>query len=566
MVKQDFSGRFLVFLPIVLSFIIYFASTTSRAVTDYDEGFYAQAAQHMVESGNWVTPYANDVRFLEKPPLLYWVTAVSFKIFGINEFALRLPTAFAVMALVWIVVLIVRKLSDERAALAAGLSTAFSIGTYIFTRETLHDIWLVLFITIAMYAFLNWHLDSRHSLKPALVFYAAMAGAVLCKSVIGAVFPLGIAVVFFLLSKKCPKWRTLHVLPGFLLFSLLAVPWHWLAVIQNKGFLEYFFVSEQFMRFWGKHEIVGSVPLAVFWVLVLVWFFPWTAFLPAAFAGARKNPDENQRILFKLASAWAIVILGFFSVSARLEHYVFPAIPALSLFVGVALHNNDESKSVSWAFRGLAVLGILLAVIAAATGIWFATGRDFGSLWANPLERAGSTDFTIMASMPPEIIRELIHPAWITIASIALGFGIAFRFEVHRRRVHALMCVAVVMAVIFGMTNWSLRICEDLISSKKFALAIEREAHTGDRLVVAGNYESADSLNFYQPLQVEVVDGVAPTFPGDPGIVLTKREYLALWRSPERVFVLTPINRIDELAPEGTEIMTVYNRTLFRNH
>jgi 4-amino-4-deoxy-L-arabinose transferase-like glycosyltransferase len=478
MVKQNFSGRFLVFLPIVLTFIIYFASTTSRAVTDYDEGFYAQAAQHMVESGNWVTPYANGVRFLEKPPLLYWVTAVSFKIFGINEFALRLPTAFAVIALVWIVVLIVRKLSDEKAALAAGLSTAFSIGTYIFTRETLHDIWLVLFIAVAMYAFLNWYLDPRHSLKPALVFYAAIAGAVLCKSIIGAVFPLGIVVVFFLLSKKWPKWRTLHVLPGFLLFSLLTVPWHLLAVIQNKGFLEYFFVGEQFMRFLGKHVTVGSVPLAVFWVLILVWFFPWTAFLPAAFARVRKNPDENQRILVKLASAWAMVILGFFSVSARLEHYVFPAIPALSLFVGVALHKNEESKSVSWAFRGLAILGILLAIIGAVTGIWFATGGDFGSLSTNPSDRAGSTDFTILANMPLEIMLELIHPAWITIASIALGFGIAFRFEVHRRRVHALICVAVVMAVIFGMTNWSLRICEDLISSKKFALAIERGAHT----------------------------------------------------------------------------------------
>jgi 4-amino-4-deoxy-L-arabinose transferase-like glycosyltransferase len=566
MVKQNFSGRFLVFLPIVLTFIIYFASTTSRAVTDYDEGFYAQAAQHMVESGNWVTPYANGVRFLEKPPLLYWVTAVSFKIFGINEFALRLPTAFAVIALVWIVVLIVRKLSDERAALAAGLSTAFSIGTYIFTRETLHDIWLVLFIAVAMYAFLNWYLDPRHSLKPALVFYAAIAGAVLCKSVIGAVFPMGIVVVFFLLSKKWPKWRTLHALPGFLLFSLLTVPWHLLAAIQNKGFLEYFFVGEQFMRFLGKHETVGSVPLAVFWALILVWFFPWTAFLPAAFARVRKNPDENQRILVKLASAWAMVILGFFSVSARLEHYVFPAIPALSLFVGVALHKNEESKSVSWAFRGLAILGILLAVIGAVTGIWFVTGRDFGSLWANPWDRAGSTDFTIMASMPMEIILELIHPAWITIASIALGFGIGFQLEVHRRRIHALMCVAVVMAVIFGMTNWSLRICEDLISSKKIALAIERETHAGDRMVVVGDYEAANSLNFYQPLQVEVVDGVAPTFPGDPGIVLTKSEYLAVWRSPERVFVLAPTNRIDALAPEGTEIMTVYHRMLVRNH
>jgi hypothetical protein len=566
MVKQSVSGRFLVFLPIVLTFILYFASAASRAVTDYDEGFYAQAARHMVESGNWVTAYANDVRFLEKPPLLYWVTAVSFKIFGINEFALRLPTAFAVVALVWIVVLIVRKLTDERAALAAGLSASFSIGTYIFTRETLHDIWLVLFIAVAMYAFLNWYLDPRRPLKPALVFYAAMAGAVLCKSVIGVVFPLGIVVVFFLLSKKWPKWRTLHVLPGFLLFSLLTVPWHWLAAIQNKGFLEFFFVGEQFMRFWGKHATVGSVPLAVFWALILVWFFPWTAFLPAAFARGRKNQDENQRILFRLASAWALVILGFFSVSARLEHYVFPAIPALALFVGFALHKNDESKSVSWAFRGLAFLGILLVIIGAVAGIWFATGRDFGSLSTNPSNRTGSTDFTILANMPLEIILELIRPAWITITSMALGFGMAFWFEVHRRRVHALMCIAVVMAVIFGMTHWSLRICEDLISSKKFALAIKREAHTGDRLVVVGDYEAADSLNFYQPLQVEVVDGVAPTFPGDPGVVLTKKDYIAVWRSPERVFVLAPINRIGELAPEGTEIMTVCQRTLVRNH
>jgi hypothetical protein len=566
MVKQKFSGRSPVFLPIVLTFIIYFASTTSRAVTDYDEGFYAQAAQHMVESGNWVTAYANDVRFLEKPPLLYWVTAVSFKIFGINEFALRLPTAFAVVALVWIVVLTVRKLADERASLAAGLSTAFSIGTYIFTRETLHDVWLVLFIAVAMYAFLNWYLDPRHPLKPALVYYAAMAGAVLCKSVIGAVFPLGIVVFFFLLSKKWPKWRTLHLLPGFLLFSLLAVPWHWLAAIQNKGFCEFFFVGEQFMRFLGKHETVGSVPLAVFWALILVWFFPWTAFLPAAFARVRKNPDENLRILFKLASAWAIVILGFFSFSARLEHYVFPAIPALSLFVGVALHKNEESKSVSWAFRGLAILGILLVIIGAVAGIWFAAGGDFGSLLTNQSDRAGSTDFTILANMPLEIILELIHPAWITITSIALGFGIAFWFEVHRRRIHALMCVAVVTAVIFGMTHWSLRICEDLISSKKFAQAVEREAHTGDRLVVVGDYEAANSLNFYQSLQVEVVDGVAPTFPGDPGVVLTKREYLAVWRSSERVFVLAPVERIEEFAPEGAKVIRVLHRVLARNH
>ena len=83
-------------LPVLLAGIIYLSSTTGRAVIDYDEGYYAQAARHMVESGDWVTPYANGVRFLEKPPLLYWITAASFKIFGIHEFSLRLPTALAV--------------------------------------------------------------------------------------------------------------------------------------------------------------------------------------------------------------------------------------------------------------------------------------------------------------------------------------------------------------------------------------------------------------------------------------------------------------------------------------
>jgi len=567
MVKQSFSGRFLVFLPIVLTAIIYLASTTSRAVTDYDEGFYAQSARHMVESGNWVTPYANDVRFLEKPPLLYWVTAASFKIFGINEFALRLPTAFAVIALVWIVVLIVRKLADEQAALAAGLSAAFSMGTYIFTRETLHDIWLVLFLAVAMFAFLSWYLDPRHSLKPALLFYASIAGAVLCKSIIGLAFPLGIVVVFFLLSKEWPKWKTLHILPGFLLFSLITVPWHWLAAIQNKGFLEFFFVGEQFKRFLGKYEgpVVESVPLLVFWALIFVWFFPWTAFLPAAFTRGLKNSDNNQRILFKLASAWAIVILGFFSVSARLEHYVFPALPALSLFVAVALHNN-ESKSVLRVFRGLAIFGILLAAASVIAGTWFAANHGFEIISTNSSDRVGSTDFSILATMPPEIIRNLIHPAWITIVSIVLGFGFALRFENRQRRTYALMCVAAVMAVICGMTHWSLNVCEDLISSKKFAIAIEEEARPGDRLVVVGDYEAANSLNFYQPLQVAVVDGVARTLPGDPKIVLTKEEYLSAWRSQHRVFVLAPIERIDELTPDGMEMMTVLHRALVRNH
>jgi 4-amino-4-deoxy-L-arabinose transferase-like glycosyltransferase len=521
----------------------------------------------MAESGNWVTPYANNVRFLEKPPLLYWVTAVSFRLFGVNEFALRLPTALAVIALVWVVMLTVRNLAGSRATLAAGLSTAFSVGTYLFTRETLHDIWLVLFLSVAMYAFLRWYLDPEHSLKSALLFYAAMAGAVLCKSIIGAVFPLGAAAVFLLLSRDRPRWKTLHLPLGCALFLLLAAPWHVFAAIQNRGFLKFFFVGEQFMRFLGKYAgpEVGSVPLPVFWALVLVWFFPWTAFLPAAFTRNRKVLDKPQRILFRLAASWAVVVLGFFSFSARLEHYAFPALPALALFVGLAFHDNDESGSISWAFRGLAVLGILLAVVGAGAWIRVGGGDGLRNLMAGAAERAGGTDFSIMAGMPPDLVSKLVRPAWITLLAMAVGFGIAFLFDMRRRRMHALVTVAAVMAVICAMTHWSLIMCEDLISSRKFAEAIALQAHPGDRLVVAGDYESANSLNFYQPLHVEVVDGMAYSLPGDPRIVLTRAEYLAAWRSPERVFVLAPAKKVREYAPDGVEVMTVLDRSLSRN-
>ena len=113
-------GKLSMLLPLLLTAILYLASTTGRAVIDYDEGYYAQPAQRMAEYGDWVTPYANGVRFLEKPPLLYWITALSFKIFGINEFALRLPTALAVIALVWLVMLMARRAFDASAALIAG--------------------------------------------------------------------------------------------------------------------------------------------------------------------------------------------------------------------------------------------------------------------------------------------------------------------------------------------------------------------------------------------------------------------------------------------------------------
>jgi Dolichyl-phosphate-mannose-protein mannosyltransferase len=560
-------------VPIVLAAAVYLPTSGGRGVIDYDEGHYSQVALRMAENGDWVTPYADGVRFLEKPPLMYWLTAASFQVLGPTEFALRLPTALAVMALAWVITRMAQRAAGPEAGLAAGLCTTFSVGTCLFTREALHDVWLVLFVTLAVYAFLEWHRDPRHPLGPALLFYAALAGGFMTKSLVGVALPLGIAVLFFLLSREWPDWRRLHLLPGSLLFLALAAPWHVLAAIRNPGFLRAFFLNEQILRFLGRHDppVLWSVPLLTFWALVPVWFFPWTAFVPAAVGAARTPGDDGRRALARLALAWAVVVLGFFSFSGRLEHYVFPALPALSLLVGMALARTDDGKAVRWGFRVLAILAVVVLVAAAGAGLWLATaGHGLGASAARG-SVLPETDFSILAEMPAAILQGLVGPAVVTIAALAVGFPAALWLESRQRRRAAVLGVAAVMVVFCGAVQWSLTICEDLISSKRFGLAVAREARPGDHLVVVGDYESANSLSFYQPLRVEVEGGVAYAlvpgmkYPDAPRVVLTRAELEALWRGAGRVFALVPRARLGEWTLGGTEIAAGPDRVLVRS-
>jgi 4-amino-4-deoxy-L-arabinose transferase-like glycosyltransferase len=565
-------GKGLMLLPMLLTALLYLSTTTGRGVIDYDEGYYAQAAKGMVESGNWVTPYVNGVRFLEKPPLLYWLTAASFKAFGINEFALRLPTALAVISLIGVVMLIGLRIADKGTAWIAGLSLAFCAGTYIFTRETLHDVWLVFFITLAMYAFVDWYIDPRHSLRRALLFYAAVAGAFMCKSLIGVAFPMGIVVVFFLLSREMPRWRTLYILPGSLLFLVLTVPWHWLAALQNRGFLEFFFWGEQILRFFGKREppVLWSLPLYTFWGLILAWLFPWIAFMPAAIKASWKSGEQCNRVLLRLVIAWAGVILGFFSISNRLEHYAFPAFPAIALFIACVL-SKFRSRWTLNAFRGLAILGLLVLVAGLGAGIWLSLGHGLSASSAGPSNRLDETDFSILTEMPAETVSGLFKPAAATIIALSVGFCAALWLEVRRRRLEAVIALAATMLVVCIAIHWSFNVCEDLISSKRFALAIARDAHAGDRLVVVDDYESANSLTFYEPLPVQVFDGIAYAlvpgmkYPDAPKIVLTRDEFQSAWSSTGRVFALVPKEKIKELNPAGTEVLQVLHRVLVKN-
>ncbi len=253
-----------------------------RAILDDGDALYAHVAQQMLERGEWITPYANGVRFLDKPPLPYWLMAISYWLFGVSEWAARLPAALSVFGTGGLLFWMGKKAAGTESGLTAGLAFVLSAGTLFFTLETFPDVFLVFFLCFAFFCYLHWYLEGRTRLWPVLGFFAGLAGAFMAKGMIGIAFPVAIVGIFLFTSKDRAYPRPAHLAGGILLLLLLVLPWHLLAEWRNSGFFQHYFVNEQVLRFLSKRQPVdySSIPVWLFWVLFLVWFFPWSAFLP----------------------------------------------------------------------------------------------------------------------------------------------------------------------------------------------------------------------------------------------------------------------------------------------
>ena len=154
-----------------------------------------------------------------------------------------------------------------------------------------------------------------------------------------------------------------------MLFLAVAAPWHLLAGWRNERFFWFYFVNEHFLRYLGKRYRADydTDPLAAFWLLHLVWLFPFSVFLPLALGRPRAllRPETRADQLRLFVWLWALVVIGFFSFSTRQEYYTFPAYPALALLAGTALAEYEVSRR-RWALAGqwlLAALGLLVAVV-----------------------------------------------------------------------------------------------------------------------------------------------------------------------------------------------------------
>ena len=328
-----------------------------------DEGRYAEIAREMLEKMDFITPHLNYVKYFEKPPLLYWLNALSISLFGRNEFAVRFPSALAGLLTIVLTYHIGSKIFGRREGLFSALVLGTSVGFLAQARMNIIDMTLTLCMTASLGCFLIAVQDGekRRGLNFHL-FYLFSALAVLAKGLIGIVLPVGIIFLYVVITRKTRLFREMRLITGVPLFLLLCAPWFILVSIKNPEFAHFFFIHEHLERFLTK--VHGRYQPPWFFIPILLGcMFPWSLFLPAAVRRLKweKTSSDSAPLLF--LSLWVIVIFCFFSMSgSKLVPYILPVFPAVALLIGRAFSKACED--------GVNALRANVLVTALITGIF----------------------------------------------------------------------------------------------------------------------------------------------------------------------------------------------------
>ena len=337
---------------------------------DPDEGRYAEIPREMLERGDFVTPLLNYVKYFEKPPLHYWLNALSMAVFGQNEFAARLPGALTGLLCVLLVYLVGRRLFGRREGLLAALILGTSTGFLVQARIDITDMTLTFCLSAALCCFLlAAREEETHKGLFYHLFYLFAALAVLAKGLIGLVLPGGIIFFHLLLGRRWRLLREMRLASGILLFFLVAAPWFVLVSLRNPEFARFFFIHEHFERFLTK--VHGRYEPFWFFIPVLAGtMLPWSFFIPAALRGTWKERHGSAEDASRLFLAiWTILIFLFFSKSSsKLVPYILPVFPPLALLMGCRFVRTDGviPGAIGWSARVLAALLVITGIGAVA--------------------------------------------------------------------------------------------------------------------------------------------------------------------------------------------------------
>ncbi|HET8923512.1 MAG TPA: glycosyltransferase family 39 protein [Candidatus Acidoferrum sp.] len=523
----------------------------------------AQIARNMLQSGDWVIAHLDGVPYVEKSPLIYWLIAICFRIFGVHDWTARIPVALAGILLAWVTSRYARWAFGERAGFYAGLVIATCTGLFLFTRIQIPDVMLTLSVCVAFFSFQRatdpeGSPSEAHSRRWAMLLAASLGVGLMLKGLVAVVAPMGGIFVYLLVIRQLSygeMWRRLHVFSGAVVVLAIAAPWHVLATLrmppyfdftlhsspgEYHGFFWFYFMNEHVLRFLNLRypRDYNTVPRFAFWALHLLWLFPWSVYFPAAVGLSYKPVDRASRTRL-LALCWTGFLLLFFTFSTTQEYYSMPVYPALALLLGCAM--AGESR---WLGVGTKILGAIssLAVFAIAAILYTVRSAPTPGDISRALQQhpeAYTLSLGHMGDLTIQSFAYLRGP--LVLAGVAFFIGALAAWTLHGSR--AYVAIAVMMVLFLHASRRALMAFDPYLSSRPLAEALVR-APDG-RLILNGAYYSFSSVFFYTNRSALLLNGRVNNLeygsyaPGSPQVFINDSEFTNLWSSAERLYVLT---------------------------
>ena len=530
------------------------------------DAIQAQIARNMLTSGDWVTARLDHVPYLEKSPLIYWIIAILFKVFGVHDWAARISIALSVMALAWLTAAFGTWAFGRRAGLYAGLCMATCVGLFLFTRILIPDVMLTFTIALALWAFLR-ALDEEepHPRLWAFLLAASLAVGLLLKSLVALAFPIAAGLIYLFVTKQLfmrRTWQRLRPFSGLVILLAIAAPWHILATLRNPpyfsfalhggpgqyhGFLWFYFVNEQFLRFLNLRypRDYNTVPRLWFWLFHFAWLFPWSVYFPALLKLSYKPLDRAGRTRL-LALCCTGFILVFFTFSTTQEYYSMPCYPALALLLGSAMATGGD-----WIRRGTrALCAIASLALVTLVAIFVAVrhlptpGDITQALSHHP--SAYTLSLGHMLDLTFDSFAYLRLPLIVAALACLAGAIGTFRWLGQR----AFLATAVMMIVFFHAARLALVVFDPFLGSRPLANAI-LQAPDGT-LINNRNYYEFSSITFYTNRDALILNGryfnleYGSYAPGVPDVFIDDAQFKQRWLSPDRYYLLAYGNALDD--------------------